>query len=139
MEWLGVGSEDAPQEAPPLAAAEAPKATAFAPLQEESGRPLNTPDGVPGAHRAPGRLKVQGLFSRLDCLGERARLHLQVEGGILPLAILDAASVRVSGPEDGLVELSCGEQKPRPVTVEYQPFEDLDFGTEGIVKVIQFR
>jgi len=84
-------------------------------------------------------VEVLGSFSRLDCLGERARLHLQIEGGDLPLAILDAASVRVSGPEGGLVELSCGEQKPRPVTVEYQPFEDLDFGTEGIVKVIQFR
>jgi hypothetical protein len=88
---------------------------------------------------APGRVEVQGLFSRLDCLGERARLHLEVEGGILPLAILDASSVRVSGPGDGLVELSCGEQKPRPVTVEYQPSEDPDFRTEGIVKVIQFR
>ena len=47
--------------------------------------------------------------------------------------------MKVSGPEGGLVELSCGEQKPRPVMVEYQPFEDLDFGTEGVVKVIQFR
>ena len=139
LEWLGVGSEDAPEEAPPSAASGSPEATAFAPLQEESGRPANTPDGAPGAHRAPSRRTVQGPVSRLDCLGERARLHLEVEGGVLPLAILDAASVRVSGPEDGLVELSCGEQKPRPVTVEYQPFEDLDFGTEGIVKVIQFR
>ncbi|MCY3757373.1 MAG: hypothetical protein OXG96_06580 [Acidobacteria bacterium] len=139
LEWLGMGSEDAPEEAPPLAAAEAPEATAFAPIREEPDRPVNVPDGVPGALKAPSRLEVQGLFSRLDCLGDRARLHLQIEGGVLPLAILDAASVSVSGPEGGLVELGCGEQKPRPVTVEYQPFEDLDFGTEGIVKVIQFR
>ncbi len=139
LEWLGVGSEDAPEDAAPLAAARAPETTAFGPLREESDRPSNVPAAAPGAPMAPSRVEVQGLFSRLDCLGERARLHLQVEGGILPLAILDAASVKVSGPEDGLVELSCGEQRPRPVTVEYQPSEDLDFRTEGIVKVIQFR
>lgn len=140
MEWLGAGSEVAPEEAPPLAAAAGtPEATAFGPSLEESDRPLNAPAAASGPQMAPPRVEVQGSFSRLDCLGERARLHLQIEGGDLPLAILDAASVRVSGPEDGLVELKCGEQKPRPVTVEYQPFEDLDFGTEGIVKVIQFR
>ncbi len=140
MEWLGVESEDAPEEGTELLAdAGAPGPAASTPLREESNRPLNASAAAPGAPMAPSRVEVQGLFSRLDCLGERARLHLQVEGGILPLAILDAASVRVSGPEDGLVELSCGEQKPRPVTVEYQPSEDLDFRTEGIVKVIQFR
>lgn len=140
MEWLGVESEDVPEEGTELlAVAGAPGPAASTPLREESNRPLNASAAAPGAPMAPSRVEVQGLFSRLDCLGERARLHLQVEGGILPLAILDAASVRVSGPEDGLVELSCGEQKPRPVTVEYQPSEDLDFRTEGIVKVIQFR
>lgn len=140
MEWLGVESEDVPEEGTEhLADAGAPGPAASAPLGEESNRPLNASVAAPGAPMAPSRVEVQGFFSRLDCLGERARLHLQVEGGILPLAILDAASVRVSGPEDGLVELSCGEQKPRPVTVEYQPSEDLDFRTEGIVKVIQFR
>lgn len=139
LEWLGVGAEDALEDAAPLAAARAPETTAFGPLREASDRPSNAPAAAPGAPMAPSRMEVQGLFSRLDCLGERARLHLQVEGGILPLAILDAASVRVSGPEDGLVELSCGEQRPRPVTVVYQPSEDLDFRTEGIVKVIQFR
>lgn len=140
MEWLGVESEDVPEEGTGLLAdAGAPGPAASTPLREESNRPLNASAAAPGAPMAPSRVEVQGLFSRLDCLGERARLHLQVEGGILPLAILDAAAVRVSGPEDGLVELSCGEQKPRPVTVEYQPSEDLDFRTEGIVKVIQFR
>ena len=140
MEWLGVGSQDAPQEAvAAFAAAPAPATPASAPPREESNRPLQAPDGRQRAPAAPPRTEVEGSFSRLDCLGERARLHLLVEGGILPLAILDAASVRVSGPEDGLVELSCGEQEPRPVRVVYQPSEDPDFRTEGIVKIIQFR
>ena len=47
--------------------------------------------------------------------------------------------MRVSGPDTGQVDLSCGEQKLRPVAVEYQPSEDTDFGTAGIVKTIQFR
>ena len=84
-------------------------------------------------------MKVQGSFSRLDCLGGRARLHLLVEGEPLALAILDAASVRISGPGTGFVDLRCGEQAPRPVTVEYEPSEDADFGTVGIVKVIQLQ
>ena len=139
MEWLGVENEDVPEQAAPVAAAEVAGPASSAPFGEESDRPLHAPAGAPGAPMAPSRVEVQGLFSRLDCLGDRARLHLRVEGGILPLAILDAASVRVSGPDTGLVELKCGEQKPRPVTVEYQPSEDLDFRTEGIVKVIQFQ
>ena len=140
MEWLGVGSEDAPHEAPPpLAAAGTPGTAASAPHREESDRPSNAPGDTPGSLRAPPRAEVQGSFSRLDCLGERARLHLLVEGKPLALAILNAATVRVSGPEAGLVDLSCGEQESRPVTVEYQPSEDADFGTEGIVKAIQFR
>ena len=140
MEWLRDAREEAPDEAPaPAAAVAAPRKTASTPQRDGSGRPSNSRPERPGSRTAPGWLKVQGSFSRLDCLGERARLHLQVEGGTLPLAILDAASVRVSGPEDGLVELSCGEQKPRPVAVEYQPSEDADFGTAGIVKTIQFQ
>ena len=140
MEWLGVGSEDAPHEAPPpLAAAGTPGTAASAPHREESGQPLNAPAGTPGAHMAPSRVEVQGSFSRLDCLGERARLHLLVEGKPLALAILDAAAVRVSGPDTGLVDLSCGEQEPRPVTVEYQPAKDADFGTAGTVNTIQFQ
>ncbi len=140
MDWLGVGSEDAPEETPLLFAdAGAPRTPASAPNRDESSRPLNSPAGATGPHMAPSRVEVQGLFSRLDCLGERARLHLRVEGELVALAILDAASVRVSGPEGGLVELSCGKQQPRPVTVEYEPAEDADFGTAGIVKIIQFR
>ena len=140
MEWLGVGSEDAPHEAPPpLAAAGTLGTAASAPHREESDRPLKAPTDRPGSRTAPHRVEVQGSFSRLDCLGERARLHLLVEGEPLALAILDASAVRVSGPDTGQVDLSCGEQEPRPVTVEYQPSEDTDFGTAGIVKTIQFR
>ena len=140
MEWLGVGSEDAPHEAPPpLAAAGAPRKTPSAPHREDSGRLSNAPADTPGSRTAPPQAEVQGSFSRLDCLGERARLHLLVEGKPLALAILDPAAVKVSGPEAGLVDLSCGEQESRAVTVEYQPSEDADFGTAGIVKAIQFR
>ena len=140
MEWLGVESEDAPHETPPpLADAGAPETAASAPHREESDRPLNAPTDRPGSRTAPHRVEVQGSFSRLDCLGERARLHLLVEGKPLALAILDPAAVRISGPEVGLVDLSCGEQEPRPVTVEYQPAKDADFGTAGIVNTIQFQ
>ena len=140
MEWLRAAREEIPDEAPALAAAVAtPRKTVSTPQRDASGRRSNSRPERPGSQTAPSWLKVQGSFSRLDCLGERARLHLQVEGGTLPLAILDAASVRVSGPENGMVDLRCGEQILRPVTVEYQLSEDPDFGTEGIVKVIQFR
>ena len=139
MEWLGVEGEDVPEEAPPLEAAGALRETVSAARQDDAGRPSNAPVDKPGSRTAPRRDKVQGSFSRLDCLGERARLHLLVDGKPLALAILDAAAVKVQGPDTGLVELSCGEQQPKPVTVEYQPSEDADFGTAGIVKVIQFR
>jgi len=140
MEWLRAAREQVPDEAPvPVAAVATPRKTVSAPQRDASGRPSKSRPERPGSRTTPSWLKAQGSFSRLDCLGERARLHLLVAGEPLALAILDASAVRVSGPEDGMVELRCGEQKLRPVTVEYQRSEDPDFGTEGIVKVIQFR
>ncbi len=140
MEGLGVGTGDVPEEAPaPQADGGAPRKTPSTPQREDSERPSNAPADTPGSRTALPQAEVQGSFSRLDCLGERARLHLLIEGRPLALAILDPAAVRISGPEVGLVDLSCGEQEPRAVTVEYQPSEDADFGTAGIVKAIQFR
>ena len=140
MEGLGVGTGDVPEEAPaPQADGGAPRKTPSTPHPDGSGRPSNAPADTPGSRTALPQAEVQGSFSRLDCLGERARLHLLIEGRPLALAILDPAAVRISGPEVGLVDLSCGEQEPRAVTVEYQPSEDADFGTAGIVKAIQFR
>ena len=140
MEWLRDAREEAPDEAPTRTAAVAtPRKTAFTPQRGASGRPSNSWPERSGSRTAPTWLKVRGSFSRLDCLGERARLHLLAEGEPLALAILDAASVRISGPGTGMVDLRCGEQEPRPVTVEYKPSEDADFGTVGIVKVIQFQ
>ena len=140
MEWLSAGSEDVPEEAPaPFAAAGTPRKIASKPQRDPSARASKASTDTAVSKTAPRRDEVHGSFSRLDCLGERARLHLLVAGRPLALAILDAASVIVSGPGTGIVELRCGEQEPRPVTVEYQPSEDTDFGTVGIVKTIQFQ
>ena len=142
LEWL-----DVPVEKLPDAGSNAEADVAAAAPDEPPSVPPGTGPGQSGAGPFEGpdppdalrQATVEGTFTKLDCLGEHARLYLLVEGKPLALAILDAASVRVTGPEAGLVDLSCGEQESKPVVVEYQPKDDAELGTLGIVKVIQFQ
>lgn len=81
---------------------------------------------------------VTGILQGLDCLGARARLRIGTEGKQVALLIEDPNSVVVVG-ESGVLQLSCGPQKPRPVTIEYRPAEDPETGTIGVVVMIRLQ
>ena len=81
---------------------------------------------------------VTGSFVRLDCLGDRARMDLAVDGDTVSLLIDDGGLVDLKGSDAASVDLHCGEQKPRSVVVRYLPSENTELGTQGVVRTIEF-
>ena len=103
------------------------------------------PDETPVSPRGPENLRpreetsmVAGSFVRLDCLGDRARMDLAVDGDTVSLLIDDGELVDLKGSDAASVDLHCGEQKPRSVVVRYLPSENTELGTQGVVRTIEF-
>ncbi|MGA2216417.1 MAG: hypothetical protein ABSH31_24310, partial [Bryobacteraceae bacterium] len=73
---------------------------------------------------------VQGVFARLDCMGNQARLVIQVGAGkTVQLLVPDPSRINTGGDEKSLV---CGPQKqPRQVLVHYTAKPDAKLHTAG--------
>ena len=104
-----------------------------------------TLDETPVSPRGPENLSpreetgvVAGLFVRLDCLGDQARVDLAVDGGTLSLLIEDGGLVEIKGSDTGSMDLYCGAQNPRRVVVRFRPSENTELGTLGVVRTIEF-
>ncbi|MGA2877774.1 MAG: hypothetical protein ABSG13_02370 [Bryobacteraceae bacterium] len=82
---------------------------------------------------------VQGVFQRLDCLDQRARLVLQTsDGKAVQLLMADPSQVTTGGGGDQT--LVCGAQKgARQVTVHYNAKADAKLHTTGEVTSIEFH
>lgn len=81
--------------------------------------------------------KARGVLTRVDCLGARARLHVQTDAGqTVQLLIRDAGQVAIRGK--GELTLGCGPQQKRRIIVEYFPKPDKAAGTAGEVASIEF-
>jgi hypothetical protein len=58
----------------------------------------------------------------------------------LAFAILEPRSVVVEGGNQSVEhELTCGPQKPRKVSLQYEMKLDAKLGTQGVVRVLEFR
>jgi hypothetical protein len=81
---------------------------------------------------------VQGIFSRLDCLGNQARLVIQVaDGKTVQLLVADPTQINAGGDEKAL---TCGPQKqPRQVVVHYTAKPDSKLHTAGEATAIEFH
>jgi tetratricopeptide (TPR) repeat protein len=81
---------------------------------------------------------VQGVFARLDCLGNQARLVIQVaDGKTVQLLVPDPSQINVGGDEKSL---TCGAQKqPRQVVVRYTAKPDPKLHTAGEATAIEFH
>jgi hypothetical protein len=81
---------------------------------------------------------VQGVFARLDCLGQQARLVIQVaEGQTVQLLVPDPSQINAGGAEKAF---ACGPQKQsRQVVVHYNPKPDAKLHTEGVATTIEFH
>ena len=62
------------------------------------------------------------------------------EGGKrVSLAITDPQEVVIKGAATATLDFTCGPQKPKTVTLEYDPHADTQMGTIGIVKSLEFQ
>ncbi len=88
----------------------------------------------------PPKPSVQGMLQQVDCLGKVVRLRVVAEGKRVALAITDPEAVEIKGAAPtATLDLTCGPQKPKMVTMEYEPYADPLHGTIGIVKSIEFH
>lgn len=81
---------------------------------------------------------ARGILKQVDCIGKQARLVIQGDDGkLIKLLIPDASQVTIMG--GGNQALSCGPQKPRPISVEYFPKTNAKLATVGEVATMEMR
>jgi len=94
-----------------------------------------TPAPVP---LEPERTQLKGRLERIDCLGDKLRLIIDVAGKNLALLIVDPNGVTIRGKETGTVAFNCGNQPDTPVAVTFTPTPDSQTGIAGIIRIIEF-
>ncbi len=82
---------------------------------------------------------ISGTLARIDCLTGAARVHLRTGSGLIQLLIDNPDSIEIRGAEDGHFTFECGPQRPRRVTIEYEPAANGKLGTAGVVRMIEFQ
>ena len=80
---------------------------------------------------------VEGKFTSLDCLGDKARLWLTTGDKDVALLIVDPNNVVMQN--SGAVNLTCGPQDPKTVKIQYVVKEDAKLQTAGEIISIEFR
>jgi tetratricopeptide (TPR) repeat protein len=84
-------------------------------------------------------LTVTGTLEVFECVGAKAKMRVASEGKVQSFAITDPAEVVVMGVDAGAFEFTCGPQRSRRLTIEYEPKEDAEFGTIGEVRTIHLE
>ena len=112
---------------------------------EAAARKKMNPNGAAppkpeGWYEAPtAGSSVEGVFQKLDCLDQRARLVIQTaDGKTVQLLMADPSQVSLGG--GGEKTFGCGVQKnARQVTVHYNAKPDAKLHTAGEVIAIEFH
>ena len=89
--------------------------------------------------RPEGIASVDGLLIQVDCLQDKARLHVVHDGRKTFLLVRDAGSVVLRSAGGVTTEFACGPIRNRPVRVEYRAVTDASYGTAGEVTALEFR
>lgn len=118
---------------PPARAVEEPAATPPAAAPAAATSPPATP---PNRTRAK---IVEATLIQLDCLDEAGRLVVLSGGKRVQLLMGEPDQIQVIGTKDGKFSFNCGKQPPRTVRIAYDPDPDEEYGTAGLVRVIEFK
>ncbi len=117
-----------------------------APAPETEGRPKLTRDpagtGDGSAELSPREarmIRIEGSLQSVDCFGQRARLNVFAGGKKYSFAIYDPKSVIVTGTDGVAAELKCDQRELIPVVLEFEPKDDPELGTLGVVRIIEFE
>jgi Tfp pilus assembly protein PilF len=84
-----------------------------------------------------GNPTAEGTFSALMC-EDRAKIVLKTSSGNKVFTIEDPLKIVVVGKDGGKADLSCGEQKPVGLRVEYDP-AGAGSGVDGAVRILYFQ
>jgi hypothetical protein len=102
------------------------------------GKPVIDPKTLDEYREGPSTKMIEGVLTRIECLGAHARISVSQGKTITKLAVRDPGQVAISG--GGQKTLGCGPQRPaRKVTVEYVPKPDPQLDTTGEVSTITFK
>ena len=111
---------------------EAPQIAA-APVAPPSRRALDEPT----TQIFPDKPSAEGTFISLLC-GDQAKIILKTTSGNKIFVIEDPSKIVVQGKDGGKADLSCGDQQPVPLRVEYDPAQP-GSGTDGSVRILYFK
>lgn len=82
---------------------------------------------------------IEGVFQRLDCIGQQARMVIQTDDG-KSVQLLVGNPSQIALGDGGETAFSCGAQKtPRRVVVQYTAKQNPKMQTAGEVTVIEFH
>lgn len=82
----------------------------------------------------PSLAKSKGTLRHLECMGATARLYVLQDGQTAGFLVDRPSSLILRGTAESSVQLACGPQETRSVTVEYLPQPDRRTGTLGVVR-----
>jgi hypothetical protein len=104
----------------------------------------NGPDAKPAEKAVPWwngpqpSGKVEGVLTRVDCLGKQARLVVQgADKKLVRLLVVDPGKIAITGGGDH--SFGCGAQRARRVVIEYFPKPNARLATAGEVATIEFQ
>jgi hypothetical protein len=106
-------------------------------VRSEEIRPAARPDTEAKVQTFPDTPSAEGTFEELLC-EDKAKVVLKTAGGMMKFVIDDPQKIVVAGKEGGKADLNCGQQKPVPMKVEYDPAKP-GSGYDGTVKVLYFK
>jgi Tfp pilus assembly protein PilF len=105
-----------------------------------AGTPSETEAGQrPADVNLPSTVTLSGTLEVFECAGAKAKMKVAAGGKVQAFAITDPGEVVIMGVDAGSFEFTCGPQGSRPLTIEYEPKEDTEFGTIGEVRTIHLE
>ena len=85
----------------------------------------------------PDKPSAEGTFISLVCEG-KAKIILKTPTGNKTFVIEDPQKIVVVGKDGGKADLSCGDQQPVTLRIEYEPSQQA-FGLDGAVRILYFK
>ena len=82
--------------------------------------------------------RLDGVVTRVDCLGSRARFWVEAGGQTFKLLVADPQEVTRGGETSEPLEFACGPQR-KEVIVGYQQQTDASTETTGRIRYLEFR
>jgi len=105
-------------------------------VRQQAAPPQRATDPAPEPKQLQRRAEwpaAEGTLQQIDCVGKTIRMRIAVGARTLTFAISDPGAVIIKN--HGVMDFTCGPQKPRSIRVEYEPTSP---GKPGVIRTIEF-